>query len=241
MTCGRLRLLAGIAVLASLLLAAKAVHAEPGPLVVLQEMSESVLEVINQDPGVLDDPIRLRALADKFVVPNVDFLALSQWVLGKHWRKATPEQRQVFADEFRELLIRTYLASVTRSGYQDQTIHYLPLRKTQGTHNVMVEAQIEQPQGPRVHVQFRMLNRDDGWKVYDVVIEGVSLVATHRSGFSNIIREQGLDGLITELEQRNSDVAGEAVAEVATPGEAAAEETEAGEAATKESIPALEW
>ena len=229
----RLWPLIGIAALAVLLLTGRAVCAEPGPQVVLQEMSDHVLEVIRQDPAILDDQVRLRALADELVVPNVDFLALSQWVLGRHWRQATPIQRQIFADEFRELLIRTYLASVTRSGYQDQVIRYLPLRKIQDTRKVMVEAQIEQPQGPLVHVQFRMLHRDAVWRVYDVVIEGVSLVATHRSSFSSIIREQGIDGLIATLEQRNKDVAEEAVG-----GEAVARESASGEAASGDVSPA---
>jgi phospholipid transport system substrate-binding protein len=207
----RLRPLIGVALLGALLVAGKTVCAEPGPLVVLQDMTDRVMEVIRQDPAILDDPLRLRELADELVVPNVDFQALSQWVLGKHWRNATPGQRQVFADKFRELLIRTYLASVTRADYQDQTIRYLPLRTTQDTRQVEVEAHIEQPQGPLVHVQFRMFQRDNRWKIFDVVIEGVSLVTTHRSSFSNIIREQGLDGLIATLEQRNREVAGETV------------------------------
>jgi phospholipid transport system substrate-binding protein len=188
---------------------------------VLEEMSDQVMTVIREEPAILDDPVRLRALADEFVVPNIDFLALSQWVLGRHWRNATPEQRRVFADEFRELLIRTYLASVTRSGYQDQTIRYLPLRKNEDTRKVVVEAQIEQPQGPVVHVQFRMLSRNAVWKIYDVVIEGVSLVATHRSSFSSIINEMGIDGLIATLEQRNKDVAGAHVTGAAVPRESA--------------------
>ncbi|NNG12728.1 MAG: ABC transporter substrate-binding protein [Halobacteria archaeon] len=215
----RLRPLIGIALLAALLVASNTVYAEPGPLVVLQKMTDRVMEVVKQDPAILDEPARLRELADELVVPHVDFLALSQWVLGKHWRNATPGQRQVFADQFRELLIRTYLASVTRANYQDQIIHYLPLRKIQDSRRVEVEAHIEQSQGPQVHVQFRMLQRDDGWKVYDVVVEGVSLVTTHRSSFSNIIREQGLDGLIATLEQRNQDVDRESALQGAAPVE----------------------
>jgi len=221
--------LIGVAALAVWLLTGRTVVAEPGPLLVLQEMSDHVLELIRQDPAILDDQTRLRELADEFVVPNIDFMALSQWVLGKHWRGANPGQRQVFADEFRELLIRTYLTSVTRSGYEDQTIRYLPLRKAHDGRKVTVEAHVEQPQGPLVHVLFRMLKRDEGWKVYDVVIEGVSLVATHRSSFSSIIREQGIDGLIATLEQRNKDVAEEAMGEEAVAGESASGEVASGD------------
>ena len=181
------------------------VLAEKSPVEVLQGMSDHVLEIIKQDPSILDDKARLRAIADKVVIPNVDFIALSQSVLGVSWRKATPEQREVFEREFRVLLINTYLASISRADYQGQSIRYLPLRNPPTGERAEVDAEIEQPSGPLVHAQFRMYRRDGGdWKVYDVVVEGVSLVITQRSSFSSIIRDKGLSGLIAMLEERNN-------------------------------------
>ena len=181
------------------------VLAEKGPVEVLQGMSDHVLEIIREDPSVLDDKARLRAIAEEVVIPNVDFIALSQSVLGITWRKATPRQREVFEQEFRTLLINSYLASISRADYQGQSIRYLPLRNPPTGDRAEVEAEIDQPNGPLIHVQFRMYRRDDaGWKVYDVVVEGVSLVITQRSSFASIIRDKGLDGLIAMLEERNN-------------------------------------
>jgi phospholipid transport system substrate-binding protein len=181
------------------------VLAEKGPVEVLQGMSDHVIEIIKEDPSVLDDKARLRAIADQFVIPNIDFIALSQSVLGITWRKATPLQREVFEREFRSLLMNTYLTSISRADYHGQSIKYLPLRNPPTGNRADVDAEIEQPNGPLIHVQFRMYRRDDaGWKVFDVVAEGVSLVITQRSSFSSIIHDKGLDGLITMLEDRNN-------------------------------------
>jgi phospholipid transport system substrate-binding protein len=168
-------------------------------------MSDHVLEIIKHDPSILDDKARLRAIADQVVIPNIDFIALSQSVLGITWRQATPEQRQVFEREFRSLLMNTYLNSISRADYQGQSIKYLPLRNPPTGDRAEVDAEIEQPNGPLIHAQFRMYRRDGaGWKVYDVVVEGVSLVITQRSSFSSIIRDKGLGGLIALLEERNN-------------------------------------
>jgi phospholipid transport system substrate-binding protein len=181
------------------------VLAEKSPVEVLQGMSDHVLEIIQHDPSVLDDKARLRAIADQVVIPNIDFIALSQSVLGITWRKATPEQREVFEREFRSLLMNTYLNSISRADYNGQSIRYLPPRNPPTGNRAEVDAEIEQPSGPLIHAQFRMYRRDGaGWKVYDVVVEGVSLVITQRSSFSSIIRDKGLDGLIDILVERNN-------------------------------------
>ena len=192
-----LLLIVGLAPCASVL-------AEKGPVEVLRGMSDHVIEIIKQDPSVLDDKARLRSIADQVVIPNIDFIALSQSVLGVTWRKATPQQREVFEREFRALLINTYLTSISRADYHGQSIRYLPMRNPPTGDRAEVDAEIEQPNGPLIHVQFRLYRRDADWKVYDVVAEGVSLVITQRSSFSAIIRDKGLDGLIAMLEDRNN-------------------------------------
>ncbi|MGD2056516.1 MAG: ABC transporter substrate-binding protein [Gammaproteobacteria bacterium] len=195
-----------LCVILAALLKMTAVQAQlPAPVEVLKEMSDRVVAIVKQDPGILDDQSRLRIIADTLIVPHVDFQVFSQWVLGKHWRTATPEQRRIFVREFKELLINTYLSSVTSKGYQDQQIRYQPLRSGLEDGKVLVDAVVEQKQGPLIHVQFRMYRNGNDWLVYDVVVEGVSLVATHRSSFSSIIREKGMSGLIAMLEERNAE------------------------------------
>jgi phospholipid transport system substrate-binding protein len=186
--------------------AGAAAAAEKSPVEVLQAISDHVLDIVKQDPSVLDDKARLRSIAEEFVLPHVDFVALSQSVLGINWRRATPQQREVFQQEFRKLLMNTYLASISRADYHGQSIRYLPMHQPPGGDLAEVAAEVQQPNGPVIHVLFRMYRRDGGdWKIYDVVVEGVSLVVTQRSSFSSIIRDKGLDGLIAMLEKRNKN------------------------------------
>jgi phospholipid transport system substrate-binding protein len=175
---------------------------EPGPVELLEDRQKTVLAIVEQDPAVLEDTKRLREIAYEYLLPHVDFMTLSRWVMGKHWRKATPEQRQTFANEFRDLLLNNYLRSVTE--YRDQSIEFLPLRNLDGKNKVVVHGLVDQPGGPPVHVNFRMHRNTDSWLIYDIVVEGVSLATTHRSMFSQQIRDIGIEGVIAELESRNA-------------------------------------
>ena len=172
-----------------------------GPAQMLSVMTDRVLSEIRNHPGILEDAARTRALAEELILPNIDFRAASQWVLGKHWRKATPAQRDAFVGEFRELLVNTYLRSVRQ--YRDNTIRILSARPGQPDGRAVVDAEVLQADGPLIKVMFRLHQGKRGWLVYDIVIEGVSLVATRRSEFATEIRNKGLDGLIANLMQFN--------------------------------------
>ena len=176
-------------------------RADPGPVAVLEEMTEHVSDVVRRDTGILKDPVRLRALANEGVLPYVDFEALSRWVLGKHWRKATPAQRDAFMAEFREMLFLNYLRKV--NAYRETVARFQPLRSVPQDGRVEVQAEVEAEGAPVVNVLFRMHRVNDHWLIYDVAVEGVSLVATHRSGFSQEIRRNGVDGLIARLAEMN--------------------------------------
>jgi phospholipid transport system substrate-binding protein len=154
----------------------------------------------------------VRSYAEEWILPNIDFRAAAQWVLGKHWRKASRAQREAFVAEFRELLVGTYLRSLEQ--YKDNSIRILEARPGQPERRAVVDAEVLQPGGPPIKVLFRLHQSKSGWLVYDIVIEGVSLVATRRSEFSTYIRNEGLDGLITNLAARNAGL--KAAAE--TPG-----------------------
>jgi phospholipid transport system substrate-binding protein len=181
------------------------VFAEPGPVEMLQATTEQVLALVRQDPDVLEDPLRLRVIANEIVLPHVDFPALSRWVLGKHWRQATPQQRAAFIDAFRELLLGTYLRSVSR--YRDNAISFRPLAEAPATDRVAINAEITQPGAPVVHAVFKLHRPAGKWLIYDVAVEGVSLVATHRSSFYREISRSGLDGLIDRMQAHNADTA----------------------------------
>jgi phospholipid transport system substrate-binding protein len=182
-------------------------RADPGPVELLQTVTGQVLEIIRQDPEILGDQVRLRTIASELILPHIDFETLSRWVLGKHWRQATQEQRQRFIGLFRELLLNSYLRSVT--GYRDNTVRFLPLRAGQPDGRALVDAEISQPSGPLIHAEFRMHRVHDRWLIYDVAVEGISLVATHRSSFSREISSNGIAGLLSRLEEMNDAGGGE--------------------------------
>lgn len=185
----------------------KPVLAEMGPVETLATMTATLEDIVNQDPDIINNPHRLRVIAHEVVLPNVDIRTLSRWVLGKNWRTATPEQRDAFVLEFQELLLSTYLRQVKT--YQGEVARFLPLRGEQKAGQAVVNAEIEQPNGPIVHAIFRMRKTEQGWLIYDVSVEGISLVATHRSSFSREVRDGGLDKLIARLHGMNERNAGE--------------------------------
>jgi len=172
-----------------------------GPVEVLQSMTNTLEEIVKQDPDIIYDEQRLRVIAHDVVLPHVDMRTMSRWVLGKNWRKATPEQRDAFVDEFQELLLSSYLRQVKT--YDEEVARFLPLRGGQKEGRAVVNAEIDQPNGPVIHVIFRMHQVKTEWLIFDVSVEGISLVATHRSSFNSEIRNSGLDELIARLQKMN--------------------------------------
>jgi phospholipid transport system substrate-binding protein len=176
----------------------------------LRAMTEQLMEIADRRPEILDDPVELRIVANEVVLPHVDFTMLSRWVLGKHWRRATVAQREAFIIEFRELLLGTYLRSV--SAYKDNTIRFLPVRDGMQGKQVVVHALVDQKNGPVAHASFRLHRMGSEWLIFDVVVEGISLVTTHRSTFSREIHNYGIDKLIERLRAKNETNTGQLAA-----------------------------
>ena len=177
--------------------------AEPDdPVVMLQHMTDRVLDDLRKQPDLLKDQQRVRAMADALILPNIDFRTASRWVLGKHWRQASQAQRDAFVSEFRELLLGTYVSSLDK--YRENTLEFLDRRPGEHDNRAVVDARVIQQAGPPIEVTFRLHRPGPAWLVYDIVIEGVSLVATHRSGFASEIRSNGIDGLIARLVTLNA-------------------------------------
>ena len=184
-----------------LLISRTGMAAQQGPVEVLQSMTNTLEEIVKQDPDVIYDQQRLRVIAHEVVLPHVDMRTMSRWVLGKNWRKATPEQRDAFVIEFQELLLSSYLRQVKT--YDEEVARFLPLRGGQKKGRAVVNAEIDQRNGPVIHVIFRMHQVKTEWLIFDVSVEGISLVATHRSSFNSEIRNSGLDELIARLQKMN--------------------------------------
>lgn len=177
------------------------------PQELVRDTSSRMLSALRDEREVIvSNPGRLYELVADIVLPYFDFERMSQWVLGKNWRTATPEQRVRFVEQFRRLLVRTYGTAL--SDYADEKIIYLPHSDSGDSVKVTVRTEIEQG-GSTIPIHYSMYNSKDGWKVYDVAISGVSLVTNYRSTFSSIIRGEGMDSLIDQLVKRNGALSGD--------------------------------
>jgi phospholipid transport system substrate-binding protein len=129
---------------------------------------------------------------------------MTQLAMGRKWRQATPEQRAALVPEFRTLLVRTYSSALIQ--YVDQKLEYLPLKAKPEDTQVVIHTLVKQSSGGApVQIDYRMIKNDTGWKVFDVMVAGVSLVVTYRSSFDEIITGSGVDGLIKELRTKNQN------------------------------------
>jgi len=189
-------------------LVSTSVFAAIGPQQLVEQTSRTMLEKLKQEKELIKaEPGRIYDLVDEIVVPHFDFEYMSQMVLAKHWRRASAAQRQAFTLEFRQLLVRTYATSLKE--YADQVLIYLPFREGSKPDQAMVRTEVEQAGGFPIPIDYRLHQNSADWKVFDVVIDGVSLVTNYRTSFSKEIRDGGLDGLIKTLAKRNLEVRGE--------------------------------
>ncbi len=186
----------------SLLCFSLTVLATEGPDELVKRTADDVLAVVKTDKDIqAGDQQKIFALAEEKIVPNFNFDKVSRMVLGKNWTKATPEQKTAFQAEFRTLLIRTYATALSK--YRNQTIEYKPMRMAEGATTASVKTQIVQPGGQPIEVNYTLERQPEAWKVYDIVIEGVSLVTNYRGQFAQEIRQNGLDSLIKKLADKN--------------------------------------
>lgn len=181
-----------------------AAHAETTPEGLVRSTTDVILAEIKKNREVYTrDYAKLYKMADEKVLPHFDFRRMSQWVLGRSWRDATPEQRDRFVAAFRNLLVRTY--STALLNYKDQEIVYLPATRAAASDEALVKTAVKQSGGqPDIPIHYSFYkNKDGAWKVYDVTIEGVSLVTNYRSVYSTKIRDKGIDALIKEINDGN--------------------------------------
>ncbi|MBA4741321.1 MAG: ABC transporter substrate-binding protein [Azoarcus sp.] len=172
----------------------------------VRALTDEVLEILRTDEQLKNgDTDRAVELIEETVLPHFDFPRMTMLAVGRDWRDATAAQRERLIDAFYDMLVRTYSNALTE--YSDQKVHFRPLRMSPDDRTVRVQTQIEQSGGQPVAVDYVLERQDDGWKVFDVVIAGVSLVTNYRSTFAQEIRAGGIDGLIRALETRGSEIA----------------------------------
>lgn len=195
-------MLRAILVLLTSLLPMAAWAAEPSPDALAKTTTQEVLAILKADKDIQGGNVqKVHALVEAKVLPHFDFNRMTQLAVGKHWNAASSQQKQTLVKEFRSLLVRTYATSLT--AFSNQTVDFKPFSMKPGDTDVTVQTEVKQPGGKPIPINYDMYKTAFGWKVYDVSIDGVSLVINYRSSFANTIRQSGIDGLIAMLEAKS--------------------------------------
>ncbi len=173
------------------------------PQMAIENASNRLKEKL-QDDSFTKDFQQITVFVEDVIYPHVDFNRISALVLGKLWRSASAEEKTEFKKEFQTLLIRTYSRAFVE--FKDWSVRFLPLNMENGDRKVIVKTEILQPGIQPIAVNYRMLLSKGEWKVYDIIIEGVSLVTNYRTSFKNEVKRTGsLQAVIDQLAKRNSE------------------------------------
>jgi phospholipid transport system substrate-binding protein len=189
--------------------AAAAQSAAPDALV--RSVTDDVIGIIKQDKDIqAGNRQKTIALVEQKVLPHFDFTRMTALAMGPNWRKATPEQQQLLVEQFRTLLVRTY--STALSAYRNQVIDVKPPRAQPNDTEVVVRSEVKQSGAEPVTIDYSMAKTPGGWKVYDLAVNGASLVTTYRETFATEVRNGGIDGLIKSLSAKNQQLAAKSAA-----------------------------
>lgn len=179
---------------------------EQTPDAMIKGVTNEVLQIVRTDKELQSgNTKRAIELVEQKVLPHFNFTRMTQLAVGRDWRTATPEQQQLLAEEFKTLLVRTYSNALT--SYRDQAVDFKPFKMQPGETDVVVRSEIKQPGGQPVQLDYSLSKSNSDWKVYDVVVAGVSLVTNYREQFMQEVRNGGIDGLIKSLQKKNADLA----------------------------------
>lgn len=176
-------------------------NAIESPVDMLKRTSDQIISVLQEKQSeIKNQPDIVYSLVDQYILPHLDDVTMAKLALGKHWRKATREEKIQFVDEFRTLLVRTYGKSLQE--FSDQKINFFPVDAKNG--KALVKSEVLQSGGPSIPVAYRMRVKNDAWKVYDISIDGISLVTSYRGTFAQEFRKGGMRGLLQMLKNKNT-------------------------------------
>jgi phospholipid transport system substrate-binding protein len=195
-----------LAFLAALAFSLSATAQELAPDQLVQKINDDVMAAIKSDKQLASgDRQKALKLAEEKILPYVDFEEATRLAVGRAWSQASPEQKKRLVGEFKNMLVRTYSNAV--EAYQGQTLKVLPSRSKPSEDEATVRAQFVRAGGQPLPIEFQMRKVANTWKVYDISVEGVSLVLTYRSEFDAVVKQEGIDGLIKRLAQKNTPAA----------------------------------
>jgi phospholipid transport system substrate-binding protein len=199
------RISSSVVVAACLLLLHAVAYAAAGaaaPDALVKSTVDDVLSVIKQNR----DRRTLVDLAEKKVLPHFDFQRMTRLAVGKSWREASPQQRQALESAFRTLLVNTYTTALSAQDTVDPSVEVKPAKVGPQDDDAVVHTVVTQPGKQPTAVDYRMERVADGWKVYDVIVENLSLVTNYRTTFASEISKDGIDGLIRALQAKNKQI-----------------------------------
>jgi phospholipid transport system substrate-binding protein len=189
----------------ALVLPVSVVIAAEAPTDIVRNTTDQVITRIQNDRDELrQDPAKMFALVSELIFPRFDFPIMGQWVLGTHWKGADEPSRQLFIDQFRKLLVRTYATALLE--FSDEAITYPNKEATIKGRTAVVRQEIEQAGSTPIELSYRLHDASGQWKVIDVSVDGVSLVKTYRASFSSMINDSGLASLIETLDAKNKEI-----------------------------------
>jgi len=180
----------------------------------LKVATTKMLRSINENrTEIQNSPKKLQSLVEEIILPHLDFIAASKMVMGKYWRRAKKEQKIKFIRQFRLLLLRFYSSALSEylngrdKDLKEDLIQYFPIKLKEGEKSITVRAEIQPESGKQpVPIRYRMRLTKKGWKIYDVSVEGISMITTYKNNFATQFKTQGIDALITSLEEKNKQM-----------------------------------
>lgn len=176
------------------------------PDVLTRNTTNEVVRIVKQDKDIKGgNSKKVYDLVESRILPNFDFRQMTQLAVGKNWRQASAEEQQQLTKEFRALLVRTYSAAIT--SVADYKIEFKPLKMQPNDTDVLVGTEVSKPGMAPITIDYRLEKQDGGWKVYDVMVDNVSLVTVYRNSFNTEVRKNGIAGLIQSLVRRNQSAA----------------------------------
>jgi len=192
-------LLTGIALAAY---AAASAQAEVPPDVLVKTVTLEIVDIIAKDKDIqAGDKKKVIELVEAKVLPHFSFPSMTALAMGQNWPMASAEQKKRLTEEFKSLLVRTYASAL--AAYSDQKFEFRPLHARPTDTDVTVQVRVLQSGVQPISIDYGMEKTASGWKTYDVVVGGVSLVVNYRTEFRNQVRDVGVEGLIRELQAKN--------------------------------------
>jgi phospholipid transport system substrate-binding protein len=174
------------------------------PDALVKNVTLEVVDLITKDKEIkAGSRAKLIQVIEAKVLPHFSFGAMTALAMGQSWGKANAEQKKQLIEEFKTLLVRTYASAL--AAYSEQKFDFRPLRAKPTDTDVTVNVRVLQPGAQAVTIDYSMEKTANGWKVYDVMVGGVSLVANYRTEFANTVRNSGVDGLIRDLKKKNQE------------------------------------